>query len=90
LTAQEVAGGLVDLVPLPQGCLQRRAPEVEIAILQPHLFPGVDLVVERERRGLGLVEDTSFDHLDLDLARSEIGVRGADHLVLFFAELFAA
>ena len=33
--------------------LERRAPQIEVAVLEPNLFARVDLVVDGERRGFG-------------------------------------
>ena len=48
--------------------LHARATKVEVAILEPLVFVGVDLVFDRERRRLALVEDGRFGPDDLDLA----------------------
>ena len=63
---------LVDAVAHAERLLQRRAAQIEVAVLEPLLFVGVDRVGDLERRGVALVEDGELDDVDLDVARREL------------------
>ena len=54
-----------------------RATQVQVAVLEAGLLADGDVLVDRERRGRGLVEDDDVVHVDLDLAGRQVGVRGA-------------
>ena len=51
--------------------LERRAAQVEVAVLEALLLARVDLVLDLERRRLGAVEDLELGRVDLDLAGLE-------------------
>ena len=52
--------------------LQLRAAQVEVAVLEPQLLVGVDVVLDRERRRLGRREHLDLVDPDLDLAGREL------------------
>ena len=74
LAGEVGARGEVDLAAQHERALQRRAPQIEVAVLEPNVFAGVDLVVDLERRRVALVEHRRFDHVDFNLAGSELRV----------------
>ncbi len=51
-----------------------RTAQVEVAVLEARLLADGDVLVDRERRGRGLVEDDHVVHVDLDLAGRQVGV----------------
>ena len=63
-----VAGQVVDPGPGHEGLLQRAAAQVEVAVLEPLLLGGVDLILDGEGRRLGAVEDLDLGAVDLDVA----------------------
>ncbi len=70
---------LVGLVADAERALERRAAEVEVAILEAFFLRGVEVVLDLEGRGVGLVEDRELDRVDLDLAgrQARVHVRAA-------------
>ena len=48
--------------------LHRRAPQVERAVAQPQVLVDLDVLVDRERRRLGVGEDLELGDGELDLA----------------------
>jgi hypothetical protein len=63
-----------DAVPHPETFLHFRAAQIEISVLQSQVFRRVDLVLDRERCCLRLVQKPQFAHHDFDLACFEIGI----------------
>jgi hypothetical protein len=72
-----------DLVPQNHVGRQARAAEIQVAVLQAHVFRDRRLVGDRKRRRLRLVEDGQLLDDDLDLAGLELGIgrlgRAAPH-----------
>src|SRR4029079_17286391 len=56
--------------------LDPRTPQIEIAVAQPHLLGDLRVLVDRERRGLGVVEKRYLRAVDLDLAGLQLRVDG--------------
>src|SRR5207244_4238289 len=71
---QRAPRGAIHLAAGHQRALQRRAPQVEVAVVKPLLFGGVDLVLDEERRRLTAIEDGGLGGVDLDLAGLQLGV----------------
>ena len=63
-----------DLVPQDHVARQPRPPQIEIAILQPHVFRHGRLVGDGKRRRLRLVEDRELPHEHLDFAGVELRI----------------
>ena len=70
----------------------RLAPQVKGAVPEPQRFVDGDVLVDRERRRLGIRQDLEFVDRHLDLSRLEVGVdvrglaasdgpRGAQHVL---------
>ena len=79
MLVEVAARDLVDAVTDAQRALERRATEIEVAVLEALLLRGVEVVLDLERRGVGLVEDRELDRVDLDLAgrQARVHVRAA-------------
>src|SRR5690606_39809832 len=71
---QHRAGGLVGARAQPHDPGRLRAAQVEVAVLEPRLFPDLDVLVDREGQRRGLVEHLEPLGDDLDLARGQVGV----------------
>src|SRR4029079_1113546 len=56
--------------------LDPRTPQIEIAVAQPHLLGDLRVLVDRERRGLGVVEQADLARVELDLAGLQLRVDG--------------
>jgi hypothetical protein len=69
-----VADGHGDAAAQGEVRLHLGAAQVEVAILQAHLFVGDGVFGGREGRRLGLVEQKQFAGDDLDLASGHVGV----------------
>ncbi len=69
-----VVRDVIHPVPDDEVPLERRPAEVEVSVLQAQVFPGFDLVVDRERRGLGLVQDHEARRHHVHIPRLQIGV----------------
>ena len=73
----------VHLAALDQRPLQRRPPQVEVAVVEPLFLGGVDLVLDQEGRRLAPVEDGELVRVHLDLAGNQTRVQvvsAGDHL----------
>ena len=80
---QRLPGDGVHLAALHQRLLQRSAAEVEVAVAEPLVLGGVELVLDQERRRLAAVEDRELGGVHLDLAGDQARVHVAaarDHL----------
>ena len=75
LGVEERAHRARDRVALAQPLAHELAPQVEIAVAQPHFL--ADRFVELERQRVGAVQDREFAGHDLDLAGGQVGVDGA-------------
>ena len=73
---QGVADRPGDGIAQAQGVRDRRATHVEVAPPHACRLVGVDVIIERERRRGGLVEDHALVHDHVDVARRQIGVGG--------------
>ena len=72
---EELARSQGDLVADEQVALQRRAPQIEVAVRQPHLLAGLErLVADGERQGLRAREDADAGGKHLDLAGLHVRV----------------
>ena len=79
---QEVADRLDDPMPQPQVLGHVRAAKIEVAIAQPELLVDGPVLVEREGRGPGPVQDLDLLGLDLDqLHGREVAAPDAHHVL---------
>jgi hypothetical protein len=68
LAVHVVADAVRDAVAKNQIARERRPAQIEIPILQPQVFGGVDIVIDRKRRRLGAAEQLDRRGDDFDLA----------------------
>ena len=76
LLDEALADGQRDLVAQPEVALHLGAAQVEVAILQAHLFVLDGVFGGRERRQARVVEDAQLGGLDLDFAGRHLGIDG--------------
>src|SRR5262249_14825139 len=75
LSVEERAHRARDRVALAQALAHELAPQVEVAVAQPHFLAGG--LVELERQRIRTVEDRKIAGYDLDLARGPVCLCGA-------------
>ena len=66
--------------------LHRRAPQVNVAVLQPHFFVGQRRLRGQKRRRLRLVQQQQFFRHHLDLAGRDVAVHGCGVALLDLAD----
>jgi hypothetical protein len=71
---QHLAGGPVHLAAQPDGARRALPAQVEVAVAQPHLLAGLDVLVELERQRRRLVQHLDPLGDDLDLAGRQLRV----------------
>ena len=76
LAVEVVADRAADLVAEPQVPQHGRAAEVQVPVPETERLDGLLALVEREGKGLGLVEDPEPPDAHLDLPGRELGVDG--------------
>ena len=69
-----VADGARDLMPEAQVALHLRPAQVEIAVLEPHLFVRDGVFSRRERRGTGIVQEQQLGGDELDVTSGHVRV----------------
>ena len=81
-----------DLMTDPEGLLKRISSKVEITVLRTEFLTTIALILDSERRCIGLVEDLDFAEHDLDVSGRHLRVLALTlhHLTGYLKHPFAS